>query len=61
MDISGWKGEVFEITEDDEDNVLIGIRWDLKTTQNMPENFIEQGDEEGLDNDSMFLSYEDVN
>lgn len=61
LDISGWKGEVFEISEDDEDNVLIGIYWDLKTIQNMPENFIKQGDEEGLDNDSMFLSYEDVN
>ena len=60
LDISGWTGEIFEIGEDDQDNILIGIRWDSKTILIMPDNFIEQGDENGLDNDLMYLFYEDV-
>jgi hypothetical protein len=58
--ISGWKGEVTEIANDDDDNILVCIYWDLTTAQNMPDNFVIQGEEEGLDNDLMYLSFDDV-
>lgn len=58
--ISGWKGTVTEITQDDECNVLICICWDLTTAQNMPDDFVEQGEEDGLDNDLMYLPFEAV-
>jgi len=60
LDIGGWKGKITEISVDDEENILVCIRWDDTTAENMPENFIEQGEEEGLDNDLMYLFYEDV-
>ena len=59
FDIGGWQGEVIEISTDD-DNVTIGILWDLTTSQNMPGSFIQQGEEEGLDNDLMYLFFEEV-
>ena len=58
--ISGWQGTVTEISEDDKDNILICIEWDITTLQNMLNGFIEQGEEDGLDNDLMYLSFEEV-
>ena len=60
LNISGWQGTVTDISEDDKDNILICIEWDLTTTQNMPDDFVEQGEEDGLDNDLMYLSFEDI-
>lgn len=60
LNIEGWKGIVTEITEDEEDNLLVCIEWDDDTVKNMPKNFIDHGDEEGLDNDLMYLYVEDV-
>ena len=60
LDIGGWQGIVTEVTEDDGNNVLIGIHWSLATIQNMPENFVQQGEEDGLDNGLMYLLYEDI-
>lgn len=60
LTISGWKGEVIDISEDDEDNIIICVEWDLVTAQNMPDSFVDQGEEDGLDNELMYLSFEDV-
>lgn len=60
LDIGGWQGTVADVTIDDDNNILICIYWDLATIQNMPENFIRQGEEEELDNDLMYLFYEDL-
>ncbi len=60
LDIGGWQGTVTEIAKDENNNVLIGIRWNSTTILNMPESFIIEGEEEGLDNDSMYLFYEDI-
>lgn len=63
LTISGWQGTVTEILkeeDDDDDNILICVKWGLETIQNMPDDFVEQGEEDGLDNDLMYLSFEDV-
>lgn len=60
LNIEGWKGVVTEISEDEEDNVIVCIEWDEDTIKNMPKNFISQGDEEGLDNELMYLYIGDV-
>ena len=58
--IGGWQGKVSEVGEDKDGNALIGIRWDSTTLKNLPDYFIEQSDEEGLDCTRMYLWQEDV-
>lgn len=60
LNIAGWQGTVIDIDKDDKNNILIGISWDSTTLEDMPENFIENGEENGLDNDLMYLFYEEV-
>lgn len=62
LDIGGWQGEIIEILNDEDnvDDVLVCIKWNNKTLGNMPRRFIDQGEEEGLDNDVMYLNIEDV-
>lgn len=58
--IEGWLGKVSEVGEDKYGNALIGIRWDSITLKNLPDDFIEQSEEEGLDCTRMYLWQEDV-
>jgi len=58
--IEGWQGKVSEVGGDKYGNALIGIRWDSITLKNLPDDFIEQSEEEGLDCTRMYLWQEDV-
>ena len=58
--IGDWQGRVSEIGEDDSGNGLICIRWDSITLKNMPRNFIDQSEEEGLEYERMYIWPEDV-
>jgi len=58
--IERWQGKVSEVGEDKYGNALIGIRWDSITLKNLPDDFIEQSEEEGLDCTRMYLWQEDV-
>ena len=58
--IEGWQGKVSEVGEDKDGNALICIRWDSITLKNLPDYFIEQSEEEGLDCTRMYLGPEDV-
>jgi len=60
LDIGGWQGKIAEILKDDDNKTLVCIEWDIKTMENMPSNFIDQGEEEGLCNDLMCLYIEEV-
>jgi hypothetical protein len=58
--IEGWQGRVFEKTEDKDGTPLISIEWDSITLENMPESYIEQGENENLNNSIMTLDIEEV-
>ncbi len=58
--IGGWQGKVSEVGEGKDGNTLIGIRWDGITLKNLPDHFIEQSEEEGLDCTRMYLWQDDV-
>lgn len=58
LDIGGWQGIITDIIE--EDKILVLIEWDDITLQNMPQYFVDQGNEEDLDNTKMYLYDEDV-
>ena len=58
--IDTWQGKVSEVGEDKDGNSLICIRWDSITLKNLPDHFIEQSEEEGLDCTRMYLWPEDV-
>lgn len=46
--IGGWQGRIFEITKDDDGNLLVYIEWDSITLENMPDIFIDDSEENGL-------------
>jgi len=52
--ISGWQGRIFEIED------VIGIRWDSITLKQLPEEYIKQSEEEGLDWAEMFLNPDEI-
>ncbi len=55
--IEGWQGRVAEITDG---GTTILIRWDSVTLENMPREYIDLGEEEGLDYTGMYLEPQDV-
>lgn len=60
LDIGGWQGLVTEIDKDDENKTLVLIQWDNTTLENMPDYFIDQSEEEGLECKLMYLYPEEV-
>ena len=54
--IAGWQGRIFEIDDDD----IVTIRWDSITLQQIPQQYIQQSEEEGLDWTEMYLSSEEL-
>ncbi len=57
INIGGWCGRVSEINEADN---LVGIRWDSLALKEMPGETIDQCEEEGLDWAEMYLYLTDV-
>jgi len=55
--IGGWQGRVFEI--ENEDNI-IGIRWDSITLKQLPLEYIKRSEEEGLDWTEIYLSAAEI-
>jgi len=55
--IGGWQGRVFEI--ENEDNI-IGIRWDSITLKQLPLEYIKRSEEEGLDWTEIYLSADEI-
>lgn len=53
--IGGWQGKISEITEGDDDNTTVRIEWDSITLKNMPDYYIDQSIEDGLDYSAMYL------
>lgn len=60
LDIGGWQGSVTEV-DNDESKALVLIEWNEKTLKNMPDYFIQQSEDEGLEHKLMYLYPEDVN
>ncbi len=60
LDIGGWEGSITEVDNDGESKALILIEWDDKTLKNMPDYFIQQSEDEGLEHKLMYLYPEDV-
>jgi hypothetical protein len=55
LTIGGWQGIISDIYKDDNGNLLIYIEWDSITLENMPDIFIDNSEESGLDFSSMSL------
>jgi hypothetical protein len=61
FEIGGWQGRVIEIdTNSDKNNVLISIDWDSLTLLQMPSDYIERSEIEGLDWSRMVLYDSDL-
>lgn len=49
VDMSGWRGRIFEVIDDHEDEPpLLGVEWDSITLKSMPRSFVEESEEENL-------------
>jgi hypothetical protein len=61
FEINGWQGRVLEIdANSDKDNVLLTIEWDSLTLLQIPSDYIEQSEIDGLDWSRMVLYDSDV-
>lgn len=57
INIEGWQGRILEINEQDS---IVGIKWDSLTLENMPGSTIDQSEVEGLDWRVMFLYFSEI-
>ncbi len=58
--IGGWQGRISEIVEDKNGNTNVCIYWDSVTLRGMPDYFIEQSEDVGLNYTKMFLGIDEV-
>jgi hypothetical protein len=52
--IGGWQGRIFEIED------AVGIRWDSVTLKEIPVDYIQRSDEEGLGWSEIYLSPDEI-
>jgi hypothetical protein len=60
LDISGWQGRVTDVSGAADDLPVIGLAWDSIALRSLPERFIEQCEEEGLDWPEIYLEAADL-
>lgn len=60
VDIGGWQGRVFDLSEDDDGESLLGIQWDSVTLQHMPRRIITRAERDGIEFSVMYLHAKDV-
>lgn len=61
FEIGGWQGRIVEIdTKSDEENNLVTIEWDSISLKQLPSNYIEESEIEGLDWQRMILFDSDL-
>lgn len=61
FEIGGWQGRVTKIDADsDKDNLLVTIEWDSSTLLQIPSDYIEQSEIDGLDWSGMVLYESDL-
>jgi tetratricopeptide (TPR) repeat protein len=60
IDLTGWRGEVTDLDEDEQGNSLVLIEWDSQTLESMPDEEIEKSEEDGLDWTEMYLLESEV-
>lgn len=54
--LAGWQGRIFE----EEDDGVVGIRWDSVTLKQLPHEYIKQSEEERMDWAEMYLSADEI-
>lgn len=54
--IGGWQGRISDIGDDS----IVGISWDSITLRQLPEKYIRQSENEGLDWTEMYLSVDEI-
>jgi len=58
--IGGWQGRVTEVNSESDQDTIITVEWDSLTLEQMPSEFIEQSEIDGLDWKSMYLAESDL-
>lgn len=53
--MGGWQGRVINIQDTNPKEILLVIAWDSLTLQNLPESYIKESEEQGLDWSEMCL------
>lgn len=57
MDMSGWQGRIIELKPDDQ---IMLIAFDSHTLRNLPREYVEQCEEEGMDWAQYYIGYDEV-
>ena len=59
-EIGGWQGRVFDVTEDDDGEKLLGVQWDSVTLRRMSKDIIGRAEREGNEFSVMYLHAKDL-
>ena len=54
-EIGGWQGRVFDVSEGDDGEKLLGIQWDSVTLRRMSKDMLERTEREGNEFSVMYL------
>lgn len=60
LSIAGWQGRVSDVFVGDDKEILVNVEWDSITLRSLPEGYVKQSEEEGLDWASMNLLISEV-
>jgi hypothetical protein len=60
IDIGGWQGNILNVEVGEGGEILVHIQWDSVTLKNMPDEVIEECEEQGLGWAEMYLGIDEV-
>jgi len=60
LPLSGWQGRIISVERGEDDDVVVGIKWDSITLSAMPEEYMANSEAQGCDCTEMYLGMSDV-
>ena len=60
LSLAGWQGRIISVERGEDDDVMVGIKWDSVTLSTMPEEYVADSEAQGYDCTEMYLGMADV-
>ena len=60
LSLAGWQGRIISVERGEDDDVVVGIKWDSVTLSAMPEDYVADSEAQGCDCTEMYLGMADV-
>jgi hypothetical protein len=60
LPLAGWQGRIISVEQGENDEVMVGIKWDSATLSSMPEEYVVDSEAQGCDCTEMYLGLAEV-